>query len=73
MTTTVDERVPPERGGCWYCYKGTGDFLFSWEFDTFIHLQCILDRIDKGIRHDDFELLIFIREFDIKVSRKNFK
>ena len=31
----------PQEGGCWYCHEDTSPLLFSTEFDTYVHEDCI--------------------------------
>lgn len=38
----------PENDPCWYCHCPPGDDLvFTWEFDTFVHLDCIRERLSS--------------------------
>jgi hypothetical protein len=49
---------------CWYCHCPPGDDLvFSWEFDTYVHLSCLRERIE----HDpsDREAHIMGRELGL--------
>ena len=49
---------------CWYCYSPPGDDLvFSWEFDTAVHLSCIRDRVTSD--PTDREAHILAREFGL--------
>jgi len=56
------ERVDPTKGGCWYCYTTaeTGDWLLSWEFDCYLHAQCLRMAVDM---RDDPETEVFRNEF----------
>lgn len=36
-----EENVSPVNGGCWYCRIKDSSLVFCWEFDTFIHIECI--------------------------------
>lgn len=55
----------PETDPCWYCHCPPGDDLvFSWEFDTFVHLACIRDRIST--EPHDREAAILSREFGVE-------
>lgn len=31
----------PSEGGCWYCYTEDDDLSFSWEFDCYVHKECL--------------------------------
>ncbi len=33
--------VDPTAGGCWYCHRKTDGTVFSTEFDTYVHLDCL--------------------------------
>ena len=34
----------PQDGGCWYCHTDDPPLTFCFEFDTYIHTQCIVNR-----------------------------
>ena len=53
----------PQNGGCWYCSTDDPPLTFCFEFDTFIHIDCINVQIEKG--QYDPELEIIRREFAI--------
>lgn len=57
--------VSPNAGGCWYCQTlSEGHWLFSAEFDCYLHLHCLkkeLKSIPEG--HYKGEVGIFEREF----------
>ena len=46
---------------CWFCQCDTEPVLFSWEFDTFIHDQCIRDALHSD--SDNIEARIMSAEF----------
>ena len=52
---------PPTEGGCWYCHNDDGEMVFSMEFDTYLHLECI-QTAAKAFA-DDPEVKIFKDEF----------
>lgn len=53
----------PGEGGCWWCYRKHGDMLFSSEFDTHIHPECLVQQsLEVGIV-DDPERDIILNEF----------
>ena len=56
----------PNEGGCWYCFQKDDDLLFSWEFDTFVHLECIRHAAKKNPQ--DREAQIFLSEFSEPVE-----
>lgn len=37
----------PQDGGCWFCHKDEGDMLFSTEFDTYLHKDCLIKELEK--------------------------
>lgn len=53
---------------CWYCDKGepAGPLIFSREFDTPIHLQCVKDALSKDPQCP--EARIIGREFDLELE-----
>lgn len=49
--------------GCWYCGGKEGeDLVFSFEFDTPVHLSCAETAYNED--NDDLEAKIIIREFE---------
>lgn len=38
---SLDKKVHPSKGGCWYCKKDHGLMEYSQEFDTYLHLSCL--------------------------------
>lgn len=61
-------KCSPVNGGCWFC--GTDDpvdlgWWFCCEFDTNVHVQCVIDA-DKRIQQG--EILEFITEDEIIVN-----
>jgi hypothetical protein len=53
----------PNDGGCWYCWTKEGLLTFSFEFDTYLHLQCVKNWL--WAFPDDEEGKIFAQEFSI--------
>jgi hypothetical protein len=49
----------PCEGGCWFCHDDAGDMLFSTEFDTYVHAECLKngDRDNPEVRIMSAELL----------------
>ena len=35
----------PCEGGCWFCHDDSGEMMFSCEFDTFVHEQCLCNEL----------------------------
>ena len=57
----------PQFGGCWYCYKNTPQLVFCNQFDTYIHIQCIMERKKELERsgESDPEFKLIAEEFGI--------
>ena len=53
----------PCDGGCWFCHEDTDPMLFSWEFDCFLHEECL-----KKEPNDNPEAVIMKREFNEKTQ-----
>lgn len=51
--------------GCWFCGGPCGEMLFSFEFDTFFHLDCLKAAIAPTDSIDE-EAEIIAREFNLK-------
>ena len=60
-------KVSPQDGGCWYCKTDDPPLTFCFEFDTFIHIDCIKEKIkERTADHEiDPELEIICREFGL--------
>jgi hypothetical protein len=57
----LEDNVKPSLGGCWYCHGVRGVLYFSTEFDCYLHLECLKNRLEKY--PEDPEAQIFSREF----------
>lgn len=55
-------KVLPGDGGCWFCEKKSEDMLFCDEFDTYVHDECVREKLKEG----DFEAKIMAIELGIK-------
>lgn len=54
--------VSENEGGCWFCSTDQGDdWLFSFEFGTFLHEKCLIEEIELG----NEEALIMMDEFGL--------
>ena len=60
----MTEIVNPSNGGCWFCStKENKIILFSTEFDSYVHEECLL-KADK----ENPEREIMMREFNLQES-----
>ena len=41
-------KIPPEKGGCWFCLSDKGTLLYDTEFDTFVHEKCLREKLAEG-------------------------
>lgn len=57
--------MDPRMFGCWFCGGPCGEMLFSFEFDTFFHLDCLKAAIAPTDSIDE-EAEIIAREFNLK-------
>jgi hypothetical protein len=41
--------LSPSDGGCWFCHgrPETPGLYFCWEFDTYVHLECLRDELQE--------------------------
>jgi hypothetical protein len=62
------EKCKPQDGGCWYCHTDYEVLHFSFEFDTYVHLNCIINRKFEMIKkkEHDPENEIFLKEFGLE-------
>ena len=68
-----ERKSTPAKGGCWFCYMTDDeetDWLFSWEWDTNLHLSCLKKAIEDNPKYThwntsnyDPELESFVSEF----------
>jgi hypothetical protein len=58
-TKEIAMKKSPCEGGCWFCHDDAGDMLFSTEFDTYVHAECLKngDRDNPEVRIMSAELL----------------
>ncbi|ELC54767.1 hypothetical protein [Escherichia coli] len=56
------KNVNPQDHGCWYCNSLDHNLVFSGEFDTNLHLDCLKNRLQTD--SDDMEAKIMEREFE---------
>jgi hypothetical protein len=52
--------VPPQEGGCWFCYNNAAPILFSTEFDSYVHDRCL--RAELEMDPNNREAIIMARE-----------
>jgi hypothetical protein len=52
--------VTPNNGGCWFCNTDSGELYFSFEFDTYVHKDCVREKYEKC----NIEAKIIMREFN---------
>ena len=53
-------KLKPSDGGCWFCSTDDeGEWLFSSEYDTNLHIECLEKALDEG----DELAIIMGREF----------
>lgn len=56
------KKVNPQDGGCWYCKTDRGELVFSCEFDTYLHVNCLKQALANS---DDREAAIMGRELGV--------
>jgi len=56
--------ITPQNGGCWYCHKTDYPLVFSIEFDTFVHLDCIKEMLKLNDTNDK-EITFLAKEFNL--------
>lgn len=63
----MNNKVGAINGGCWYCGIKDDKLTFCREFDTFIHVKCIKERIRQCYEEniEDEECEIIAAEFGI--------
>lgn len=59
----------PNCGGCWFCVTDNdGDWAFSIEFDTWLHLSCLRKALAED--PDNCEAQIMAEEFGLMKGAK---
>lgn len=58
-----NSNVRPTDGGCWYCQTKKPGLVFSGEFDTYVHQECIKARLKE--EPSDPEAMIMAKEFSL--------
>ncbi|MDF2841679.1 MAG: hypothetical protein K0R00_105 [Herbinix sp.] len=59
----------PCNGGCWFCHNGFSDLkdkAFSYEFDTNLHISCLLDELRENPNNEEAKLIA--KEYGIKYN-----
>lgn len=54
---TSKGKVPPGRGGCWFCHKDDGELVFEDQFDTFVHVSCIIKALEVDPNDPEAQLM----------------
>jgi hypothetical protein len=49
--------LPSLEKGCWYCESSTGEQVFSKEFDTYLHLKCLINQLSENPEDPEARLL----------------
>lgn len=49
------------QGGCWFCNM-SGTDVYDSEFDTFLHLQCLRDALEKEPEHPEATIMQYLLE-----------
>ena len=53
--------IPPEHGGCWFCHDDKGDDLvFDWEFDTYVHLNCLKKVLEENPEDQEAKFMSYL-------------
>lgn len=53
MTDTAEKseqkirRASPSEGGCWFCCCISDQMAFDWEYDTYVHIECIIKALKE--------------------------
>lgn len=58
----VEKAVPPENGGCWFCYKKDDNMAFDTEFDTNVHIECIKKALEGDPNHLEAKFMKYLLE-----------
>lgn len=61
----TDERVSPAAGGCWFCERDNGEMAFDAEFDTWVHLDCIRNAIEKDANNVEAQIMSYLLRKEI--------
>lgn len=51
----------PQDGGCWFCNGDGGEMAFSYEFDCYVHIPCVIGAYNED--NSNPEARIMMREF----------
>jgi predicted transcriptional regulator len=60
--------LSPANGGCWFCHKDNEQeaLLFDWEFDTFVHANCIR----KALKEDPLDREAILMKYLLENSEQ---
>ena len=48
-----EKYVSPNDGGCWFCHTNEGEMYFDFEFDTYVHLECVVKALLENKEHSE--------------------
>ena len=52
--------VAPEQGGCWFCWSDHGSMVLDYEFDTFVHIDCIKKALEQDSNHPEAQFMKYL-------------
>jgi len=61
-------KTTPASGGCWFCQVQDDNLVFDSEFDTFVHVDCIMDNYE--VRYEA-EIMAYLLNDQQKLAVKN--
>ena len=51
--TQTETIAAPEHGGCWFCNIKNEELVFDTEFDTNVHIECIITALKHNSEHPE--------------------
>lgn len=64
LNNNLNKKISPADGGCWFCYTVSGDMAFDYEFDTYVHLECVRKALEDPNHpsHEEARFMSYLLE-----------
>lgn len=67
MTKSILQQAPrakgkvfPSNGGCWFCWNESDEMVLDYEFDTWLHLDCLRFALEKYPDNEEAQIMSYI-------------
>jgi hypothetical protein len=66
LNNNLNKKVSPAEGGCWFCHTVSDGMAFDYEFDTYVHLECVRKALEDSNHpsHEEARFMSYLLEED---------